>query len=159
VANLLNAAGGGDVQVEDPPSYPKWKEDLERIDWMGQNLRAGKRGSSDLSFSPNWEYEIVDGHGFGARPLYHWHMIRAYAERFRAATREGYQVTIHTFFRHNLISIDEPPFDRPPPIHRFRLEDFVHYADGEASPERDYYYESSVLVREQVKNVYDPRPG
>jgi hypothetical protein len=79
VANLLSAAKGGEVEVRDLPSFDKWKDDLESTDWMCRNLRVGKRGFTDLIFKPDWEYDIVDDHGFGARPLYHWHAIRAYA--------------------------------------------------------------------------------
>ncbi|KAJ7812729.1 hypothetical protein B0H14DRAFT_3478623 [Mycena olivaceomarginata] len=159
VANLLTAAKGGEVRVQDLPSFHLWKDDLAGTDWMGRNLRAGKRGVADLAFKPDWEYEIVDDHGFGARPLYHWHMIRAYAERFKAATRTGSLTTTCTFFRHNPIGIDEPPFARPLPVHRFALSDFARLTDGEAKAEMDYYYESTVRVREQVKTVYAPRPG
>ncbi|KAJ7772522.1 hypothetical protein B0H14DRAFT_3590012 [Mycena olivaceomarginata] len=150
---------GGEVRAQDLPSYDQWKDELAGTDWMGQNLRVGKRGFADLVFNPDWEYDIVDRHGFGARPLYHWNMIRAYAERFKAATWTGYLTTVCTFFRHNPITVDEPPFARPLPVHRFALTDFAHFADGEARPEADYYYESSVRVREQVKTLYAPRPG
>ncbi|KAJ7713975.1 hypothetical protein B0H14DRAFT_3523131 [Mycena olivaceomarginata] len=85
-------------------------------------------------------------------------MIRAYAERFKAATRSSHLSTICTFFRHNPINVDEPPFDRPLPVHRFALTNFALNADGDARPEGEYYYESSVRVREQVKTVYAPRP-
>ncbi|KAJ7713976.1 hypothetical protein B0H14DRAFT_3523132 [Mycena olivaceomarginata] len=63
VANLLSAAKGGEVKVEDLPSYETWKDDLEGTDWMGRNLRVGKRGFTNIDFRPNWEYEIVDDHG------------------------------------------------------------------------------------------------
>ncbi|KAJ7742089.1 hypothetical protein B0H14DRAFT_3515167 [Mycena olivaceomarginata] len=159
VANLLTAARGGDIRLEDLPSYPQWKEDLARTDWMGRNLRVGKRGLANLVFKPDWEYEVVDDHGFGARPLYHWNMIRPYAERFKAVTRSSHLTTICTFFRHNPITVDEPAFARPLANHRFALTDFASHANGEAKPEADYYYESSVRVREQVKTLYAPRPG
>jgi hypothetical protein len=37
VARLRENAKGDDVSVEDLPSYPLWKDDLEGSDWIGQN--------------------------------------------------------------------------------------------------------------------------
>ncbi|KAJ7887944.1 hypothetical protein B0H13DRAFT_2342179 [Mycena leptocephala] len=79
---VRDAALGREIKIEDFPSYDSWKEDLERTNWIFQNLRAGKRGGLVQNFHPNWEYCIVDFHLFGARPLRNWNIIRAYSERF-----------------------------------------------------------------------------
>ncbi|KAJ7334763.1 hypothetical protein DFH08DRAFT_813811 [Mycena albidolilacea] len=158
VTNFLMVAKGRDIRLKDLPSYDQWKEDLAGTDWMGRNLCIGKQGFTDLVFKLDWEYEIIDDHGFGAQPLFHWNVIRPYAECFKAATCLGYMTTVCTFFHHNPITVDEPAFVCPLSNHHFALTDFASCTDSEVGPEADYYYESSVKVQEQVKMLYTPCP-
>ncbi|KAJ7919589.1 hypothetical protein B0H13DRAFT_1868349 [Mycena leptocephala] len=156
---LRSAALGTEVKLEDFASYENWKEDLTRTNWLFQNLKAGKRGVLVPKFFPHWKYHIVDFHLFGTRPLRHWNTIRAYSERFRAAVTETLNGTVCTFFRQNPIAVDEPPFDRPEPVHVHDLSAFAPEAVGEEVDESETYYESTSIVLEQVKVLYAPKPG
>jgi hypothetical protein len=158
VARLREAAKGDAVSVEDLPSYKIWKDDLEGSDWIGQNLRAGKMGSVEHRFLPSMKYGIVDRHLYGARPLVNWSTIRIYAERFKALIRESERETVCTFFRNNPIHPDEPAYGRQLLQHKFMLQDFAFEEVGETVPEQARHYESNTVVREQVKNLYAPRP-
>ncbi|KAJ7870841.1 hypothetical protein B0H13DRAFT_2350215 [Mycena leptocephala] len=84
---LRSAALGTEVKLEDFASYGVWKEDLERTNWLFQNLKAGKRG---VLVQKNWN------------------VIRAYSERFHATLAESPSGTVCTFFRQNPIALDEP---------------------------------------------------
>jgi hypothetical protein len=158
VARLRELGNGESRSVEDLPSYDLWKDDLDGSDWIGQNLRAGKMGVIENRFQPSMRYGIVDRHLYGARPLLNWSTIRVYAERFKALIREGERETVCTFFRNNPLHKDEPAYGRPPLRHQFALTDFAPEEVGEAVPEQARYYESNTVVREQVKNLYAPRP-
>ncbi|KAJ7864251.1 hypothetical protein B0H14DRAFT_3443598 [Mycena olivaceomarginata] len=154
----LRAAGQEDgITHEDLPSYAVWKDDLEGSNWLGENLRAGKMGSVWTSFKPSMKYEIVDRYKYGARELTNWYTIRVYAERFKALIREGQRDTICTFFRNNPIHVDEPPHARPPMDHLYPLSTFADSEIGPAIPERESWYESTVISHEKAKNLYAPR--
>ncbi|KAJ7315395.1 hypothetical protein DFH08DRAFT_1040110 [Mycena albidolilacea] len=158
VSRLREASKGrDDYELENLPSYPRWKDALEGSDWIGQNLRAGKMGVVESRFAPTMKYGIVDRHLYGARPLVNWATIRVYAERFKALIREGERETVCTFFRNNPVHQDEPAYGRPPLRHRFALSDFALQEVGETVPDQSRYYESNTIVREQVKNLYAPR--
>ncbi|KAJ7817930.1 hypothetical protein B0H14DRAFT_3148033 [Mycena olivaceomarginata] len=158
VARLRELGNGEDKTVEDLPSYPLWKDDLNGSDWIGQNLRAGKMGVVEDRFRPSMRYGIVDRHLYGARPLVNWSTIRVYAERFKALIREGERETVCTFFRNNPVHQDEPAYGRPPLQHKFALTDFAREEAGEVVPEQVRYYKSNTVICEQVKNLYAPRP-
>ncbi|KAK7007002.1 hypothetical protein R3P38DRAFT_3213069 [Favolaschia claudopus] len=147
-----------DFAVQSLRSFPTWKRKLQLTDWELRNLKGGKRGAVLSEFRPEWAYEVIYEFGFGARPIYHWNVIRAYSERFKAAVHEGEYGTLCTFFRYDPIRDDEPPFDRPPPVHRFPLTDFASECSVEY-PEKSFYYEPTVRARERSKTLYAPRPG
>ncbi|KAJ7499678.1 hypothetical protein FB451DRAFT_1014775 [Mycena latifolia] len=138
------------------PSFPKWKEDLERYDVFFQDARVGRVGDNLTSFEPTWEYMIVDFLHYGARPVNSQVVRRAYAERFRGKVHHGLDAVSVTFHRQNPIAKDEPPFARRQPGHRFELSDFASEEVGTAS-ESATFYESTYLIREQVKNRCAPR--
>jgi hypothetical protein len=158
VAPLREAAKNDDISVENLPSYALWKDDLESSDWIGQNLRAGKMGVVEQRFSLSMRYSIVDRHLYGARPLVNWITIRVYAEHFKALIREGERETVCTFFRNNPIYKDKPAYGSQPLNHRFKLSNFAYEEVGESASEQARHYESNTVVREQVKNLYAPRP-
>ncbi|KAJ7358542.1 hypothetical protein DFH08DRAFT_953669 [Mycena albidolilacea] len=145
------------ITHKDLPSYAAWKDDLEGSNWLGENLRAGKMGSVWTSFKPSMKYELVDRYKYGARELTNWYTIRVYAERFKALIREGQRDTVCTFFRNNPIHVDEPPHARPPMDHLYSLSMFADSELGSAIPERDSWYESTVISHEKAKNLYAPR--
>ncbi|KAJ7824535.1 hypothetical protein B0H14DRAFT_3728435 [Mycena olivaceomarginata] len=158
VARLREKSKGEDVSVEDLPSYDRWRDNLAGSNWIGQNLRAGKMGTVEDRFSPSMTYGIVDRHLYGCRPLMHWATIRVYAEHFKALIRERERETVCTFFRNNPIHKDEPAYSRQPLRHRFALSDFAPEERGDPVSEELRHYESNTVVREQVKNLYAPRP-
>ncbi|KAJ7794406.1 hypothetical protein B0H14DRAFT_2621908 [Mycena olivaceomarginata] len=158
VARLREIGNIEDKTMKDLSSYAQWKDALDGSDWIGQNLRAGKMGIIETRFQPSMKYGIVDRHLYGARPLINWSTIRVYAERFKALIREGERETVCTFFRNNPIHQDEPAYGRPPLQHRFTLSDFAFEEAGVAVSEQSQYYESNSVMREQVKNLYAPRP-
>ncbi|KAJ7511545.1 hypothetical protein B0H11DRAFT_1699608 [Mycena galericulata] len=148
-----------EMKEEDLPSYSAWKEDLDRYDLLFQNLKAGKVGAELTEFKPHWEYRIVDFDLYGARTLLNWKVIRAYSERFKGIVRTTPIGVVCTFFRQNPIRVDEPAFDREWREHTHELSDFAPSERGEDISEGDAFYESTVMVREQVRNKWAPRPG
>ncbi|KAJ7894278.1 hypothetical protein B0H14DRAFT_3427046 [Mycena olivaceomarginata] len=158
VACLREIGNIEDKMMKDLSSYAQWKDALDGSDWIGQNLRAGKMGVVETRFQLSMKYGIVDRHLYGARPLINWSTIRIYAERFKALIREGERETVCTFFHNNPIHQDEPAYGRPPLQHRFALLDFAFEEAGVGVSEQSRYYESNSVVREQVKNLYAPRP-
>ncbi|KAK7037867.1 hypothetical protein R3P38DRAFT_3181919 [Favolaschia claudopus] len=148
-----------DVPIQSLHSYPEWQRKLNITDWELRNISRGKRGGIVTDFKPDWSYEVVYEFGYGAKPLFHWNVIRAYAERFKAAVHEGEWGTLCTFFRYNPLGIDEPPFDRPTPVHQFSLTDFATNCPDDYPPEKDFYYESTTRARERSKTLYAPRPN
>ncbi|KAK7026607.1 hypothetical protein R3P38DRAFT_3191853 [Favolaschia claudopus] len=147
-----------DLRVQDLRSFPMWRSKLAATDWNLRNLQGGKRGQFIEEFSPSWDYEVIDEFGYGARPLHHWNIIRAYTERFKGALHEGEHGTLCTLFRYDPIATDEPPSARPEPVHRFPLTAFAVRCDADFLPEKEFYYDSTTRVRERSKNLYAPRP-
>ncbi|KAK6992123.1 hypothetical protein R3P38DRAFT_3226730 [Favolaschia claudopus] len=147
-----------DPRVQDLKSFPVWRSKLAVTDWNLRNLQGGKRGQIIEEFSPEWDYEVIDEFGYGARPLYHWNIIRAYTERFKGALHEGEHGTLCTLFRYDPITVDEPPFARPEPVHKFPLTAFAVKCDADFPPEKEFYYDSTTRIRERSKNLYAPRP-
>ncbi|KAJ7147067.1 hypothetical protein C8R43DRAFT_1129853 [Mycena crocata] len=161
LAQAREWSGGREVDVSELVSYERWKEDLERFDIYFQDGRAGKRGEVIEGFLPTWIYRIVDFRLYGARTLTNRNVIRAYSERFRATVHStpGGDV-ICTFFRQNPLKEDEPPMLRDWPVnHEHELEDFTTELRGEAIEENEAFFESTSVIREQVKNKFAPRPG
>ncbi|KAK7033868.1 hypothetical protein R3P38DRAFT_3186105 [Favolaschia claudopus] len=147
-----------DLRVQDLKNYPVWRRKLAATDWNLRNLQGGKRGEVLKEFNPKWDFEVIDEFGYGARPLYHWNVIRAYTERFKGALHEGEHGTLCTLFRYDPISVDEPPLNRPTPVHKFPLTTFATNCSSDFPPEKDFYYDSTTRVRERSKNLYAPRP-
>ncbi|KAJ7142939.1 hypothetical protein C8R44DRAFT_726232 [Mycena epipterygia] len=157
---VKEASGGREPDLCDMPSYSIWQEDLDRYDWLFQDLKSGKRGGIVSGFKPNWEYRIVDFRLYGAHTVLHWNTIRAYAERFKATTHVGRTGTVCIFFRQNPLHLDEPPFVRiQPREHEYELADFAEEERGEYVLEEDTFFEATSIVRERVKNKWAPRPG
>ncbi|KAK6969444.1 hypothetical protein R3P38DRAFT_3243366 [Favolaschia claudopus] len=145
-----------ELRVQDLRCFPLWRQKLEATDWNLRNLQGGKRGQALQDFSPEWDYEVVDEFGYGARPLYHWNVIRPYTERFKGFVHEGEHGTLCTLFRYNPITVDEPPSARPAQVHRFELTDFAINCEADYPAEKEFYYDSTTKNREPPRTFSPP---
>ncbi|KAJ7444691.1 hypothetical protein FB451DRAFT_1434208 [Mycena latifolia] len=69
-ANLVDSTYSGlTLNLSRLPSFPIWKEDLERYDVFFQDARVGRVGGVLTHFRPYWEYTIIDFLHYGARPV------------------------------------------------------------------------------------------
>ncbi|KAJ7443798.1 hypothetical protein FB451DRAFT_1413425 [Mycena latifolia] len=148
---LRGGASDDEVDITQLPSYEIWCPELERYDWFFQDLKAGKMGVIIREFKPHWIYRIVDFRLYGARLLTHWHVIRAYSERFKATVAEAPEGVVCTFFRQNPLRVDEPPHARSwPAEHEHALTDFADEASGQELLEGDVFYEPTAIIRDFV---------
>ncbi|KAJ7186709.1 hypothetical protein C8R46DRAFT_1206716 [Mycena filopes] len=161
-STLRNALpeGENEVQLELLPSFHTWEHDLGHTDKFFQNGYAGKRGDDIPEFKPTWDFMIIDFHLWGSRRIRNRKMIRPYTERFKGVVAFSVTGDVCTLFRQNPKSgADESPFDRArEDEHKHDLSVFGAADEGEDVDENEVFFESTMVVREQYKNVYAPRP-
>ncbi|KAJ7601704.1 hypothetical protein DFH06DRAFT_1352188 [Mycena polygramma] len=151
----------GPLDLSALPSYAKWQSDLNRFDVFFQDKMMGRPGEVITAFNSACDYRIVDFLYYGARVLENWHVLRAYAERMKAKivrAKIPNANDVCTFYRQDPIAQDEPADARPRLEERpFKLTDFANEEVGAKVSEEEAYFESTVIIRERVKNRYAPR--
>ncbi|KAJ7177594.1 hypothetical protein C8R46DRAFT_1212341 [Mycena filopes] len=152
--------GENEVELALLPSFPTWEHDLAHANIFFQNSYAGKRGDVISDFKPSWDFRIVNFHLWGSRSIRNRKMIRPYTERFKGVVAFSVTGDVCTLFRQNpKDEADDSPFDRSRAAeHEHSLETFAPADDGEDVDEEEVFYESSMVIREQYKNSYAPRP-
>ncbi|KAF8147017.1 hypothetical protein K438DRAFT_1780337 [Mycena galopus ATCC 62051] len=107
---------------------------------------------------------VIDFHLYGKRLLTSAGEKRAYSERFSCSTHrhldsDASTQDSYTLHWQNPIRIDEPSYLQvQPESHVNSLEVFVMMSDREEDWERQAFFDSTSVIREQVKNRYAPRP-
>ncbi|KAJ7462443.1 hypothetical protein FB451DRAFT_1180736 [Mycena latifolia] len=137
-----------------------WESDLDRYDVFGQDKFSERRGIVYTDFKPWYQYRLVDFMKYGWRPLVNWKAIRPCAERFKCTVQNTHQDVVCTFFRQSPLRADEPAHFRVQPVrHQWELSQFASGEYGEETDETEWFFDDIILVREQVKNRWAPRPG
>ncbi|KAJ7065962.1 hypothetical protein B0H15DRAFT_972268 [Mycena belliarum] len=150
--------GGGKVDIKRLACYEVLKPDLLRYDVFFQDRSSSRLGRVLSNFRPEDDYGIVDFYGYGVRPIDDWHERRAYSERFKGLCRRGVSNRMVTFHRQSPLGADKPAVARSRAgLRTFELTAFALSGTGSLASEDAAYYESTYLVREQVKNRYAPR--
>ncbi|KAJ7502566.1 hypothetical protein B0H11DRAFT_1907123 [Mycena galericulata] len=157
---LRTGKGPGPIDLHLLPCFEALKDDLARYDVFFQDRYLGRVGEVLTSFRPSDSYYAVDFQYYGARPLDNAYERRAYATRFKGLLKLSITGRTCTLFRQNPIRKDEPAFSRDHASEEnFPLTDFASASAIAASSDDGYFFDSTFLLREKVKNRCAPRPG